>query len=116
MTLEEGRYFQFVERTTANDPINTKNKRYFGPMYTNSLPCSSGDQELICMPRFNPSDESSGESIIDVYDCAEEEFWLRIEPLDTTDEKYKCSLRLQDNDKRNYKEVKFSYNNRYVCV
>ena len=68
------------------------------------------------MPRFNPSDEASGQGIIDIYECSEEAFWLREAALDTDDENYKCSLRLQGIDKKNYKEVKFSFANKYVCV
>ena len=59
-----------MERTSKTDPISTIGKRYFGGDYESCLPCISDNQKLICMPRFNPSDETNVEKIIDVFDCS----------------------------------------------
>ena len=47
------RYFVLMQRESETSSIETKNKRSFGDKYNNSLPISSPDNKLMCLPRFS---------------------------------------------------------------
>ena len=111
-----GRYFQLVERKSKSDPISTISKREFGDKYLHSLPVLSHDQKLLCMPRFDGNSEGE-KGIIDVFDCESLDFWQKEEPLDVSDESYKFSLKMSDdNDVKSFKSVSFSESKRFVCI
>lgn len=117
--LKSGRFFQLVERTSKSDPITTISKRDFGAEYQQSLPSISGDQKLLCMPRFDCSggEDGSKEGIIDVFDCEAEEFWRKGDSIDRSDEHYKFSLKMSDEaDVGTYMRVVFSETNKFACI
>ena len=117
---EEGRYFILYERESFKDQLTTLNRRFFSKRhYAKSIPQISTDQTIVSMPRFDlrDRDEFENEDLIDIYDCSDENFWLKSKPVDPEqDEDFKCQLRLGDKDHSNFESISFSENKRFACV
>lgn len=114
-----------VERDIHTSDITTLTKRYLSTeLYSKSLPWLSPSQGLVCMPRsfaFGGENELQKEDeVIDVYDCADLEFWMSSLVLDTTDPRFKCSLDLGETECHSFRQgcrqVVFSQTCKYIGV
>lgn len=113
------RHFEYISRESHKSVISSLNRRIFSGRYKNSLPIMSKDQNYVCFPRFSTIDKSqASENIIDVYDCSgpDGEYWRSNDLVDINDSFYRFSIKMRQDDVKNFFRIIFSTNSKYMCI
>ena len=108
--VKDGRKFVVFQRTDMTDVMREEKTMPFHEDYSKSLPSLSGDQKLLCMPRFSTSLASKKEDfdLIDIYDCSDDGFWEDGQCIQRSYEYYLCTLELGPGDFKSFQSVQFS--------